>query len=124
MAGINGFGAGNYGNYGNNVNKAGQKAQNLKQQGVANNQAEALTFKKTDALDGFVKTTTTQNAKKEDKGEKTEDKKADNKKETSKLKTALKKAWNKVVDAGCWALTKMGEFKLSSGLYDSRFKDV
>ena len=39
MAGINGFGANNFGNYGNNINKAGQKAQNLKQQGVAGNQA-------------------------------------------------------------------------------------
>lgn len=121
MAGINGFGAGSYGNYGNNVNRAAQNAQNLKQQGVANNQAEALTFKKTDALDELVITTTTQRAKKEDKGEKTEDKKADNKKGNSKIKTFLKKAWNLLMK-GC---QKLSTDSLEEAQFESmKFKDV
>ena len=93
MAGINGFGANNFGNYGNNVNKAGQKAQNLKQQGVAGNQAESLTFKKTESTDGFKKTETendVQYAKKKDKGEKTE--KKDKKGFGAKFKEALEES--------------------------------
>ena len=83
MAGINEFGANNFGNYGNNINKVGQKAQNLKQQGVANNQAETLNFKKTEAADGFFKSTTTQKAEQKESADNDKDQKELKKKDKS-----------------------------------------
>ena len=104
MAGINGFGANNFGNYGNNVNKAGQKAQNLKQQGVAGNQAESLTFKKTDSCDGFRKTETENDVQyaKKDNGGKTE-------------KKDKKGFWDKVTEKLSEIMLKKSESKFPTG---------